>query len=163
MSTNPSLIRALRERGIAATGPARTNQVANANLVTAKEADRAGRLQWSSNSLPAVPSEDSLVNQLASKDNCVVLWMASHSSGSQRAQDLRRPNTSPTQARKAPARVMDTPSIQVVYNFKMNGADRGDQLRAHRGYDHRIRGDRWQALAWSFLLDTLLINTTSYS
>lgn len=85
--------------------------------------------------------------------------MASHSSGSQRAQDPRRPNTSPAQAREAPARVIHTPSIQVVYNFKMNGADRGDQLRAHRGYDHRIRGDRWQALAWSFLLDTIPINT----
>jgi hypothetical protein len=84
--------------------------------------------------------------------------MASHSSASQRAQDLRGPNTSPAQAREARARVIDTPSVQVVYSF-MNGTDRGDQLRAHRGYDHRIRGDRWQALAWSFLLDTILINT----
>lgn len=64
-----SLIKALRERGIAATGTARTNQGVNQgvnhgvyrDLVIAKQADREGRLQWGFDSLRTVPSEDDLV------------------------------------------------------------------------------------------------------
>lgn len=88
-------------------------------------------------------------------------------SDSETVQHLRhRPNTTQAQAREARVfgpdyeRMIDTPSIQIVYNFNMNGVDRGDQLRAHRGCgQRRNRGGGWHALAWTFLLDTVLVNT----
>ena len=40
----------------------------------------------------------------------------------------------------------------------MNGVDLGDQMRADLGYDHRIYRGRWQALAWTFILDMVLVN-----
>ncbi|KAF5626670.1 transposase IS4 domain protein [Fusarium tjaetaba] len=168
--STPSLIKALRERGVAATGTASTNQGVDhgvyRDLVIAKQADREGRLQWGFDSLRAVPSEDGLVNHTAFKDKCIVLWMTSFS-GSETAQHLRsRPNTTQAQAREARffgldyERMIDTPSIKIAYNFNMNGVDRGDQLRAHRGCgQRRNRHDGWHALAWTFLLDTILVNT----
>jgi len=51
------------------------------------------------------------------------------------------------------------PSIAATYNDEMNHVDRGDQLRASRGYSHSIRRGPWQAIAWTFLLDTALINS----
>ncbi|KAF5536011.1 heterokaryon incompatibility protein het-E-1 [Fusarium napiforme] len=136
------------------------------DLVIAKQADREGRLQWGFDSLRAVPSEDDLVNHTAFKDKCIVLWMTSFS-GSETAQHLRsRPNTTQAQAREARVfgldyeRMVDTPSIKIAYNFNMNGVDRGDQLRAHRGCgQRRNRHGGWHALAWTFLLDTILVNT----
>lgn len=41
----------------------------------------------------------------------------------------------------------------------MNHVDRGDQRRAYQGYDHAIRRGAWQALAWAFLLDVVLVNS----
>ena len=41
----------------------------------------------------------------------------------------------------------------------MNHVDRGDQLRASLGYNHRIRRGPWQALAWTFLLEIALVNS----
>ncbi|KAG5768444.1 hypothetical protein H9Q72_004051 [Fusarium xylarioides] len=163
--TTPSLIRALRERGIAATGTAHTNHGIYHDFIIAKQANREGQLQkWDFNKLQAVPSEDDLVNHIAFQDNCLVLWMTSYFSGSERVQHLRRRlNTMQAQAREARAffspdfgRVINTPCIQIAYNFNMNGVDRGDQLCAYRGYAHRIRRGGWQALAWTFLLDMIL-------
>lgn len=41
----------------------------------------------------------------------------------------------------------------------MNAVDRADQMRAYEGYDHPIRRGGWQAIAWTFLLDTIIINS----
>jgi hypothetical protein len=41
----------------------------------------------------------------------------------------------------------------------MNHVDRGDQRRSYLGYDHPIRRGAWQAIAWTFLLDVVLVNS----
>lgn len=51
------------------------------------------------------------------------------------------------------------PGVAVAYNDEMNGVDVGDQLRADYGYEHSIRRGCWQALAWTFLLDVVLVNS----
>lgn len=51
------------------------------------------------------------------------------------------------------------PTVTAAYNDEMNSVDIGDQLRAYAGFDHRVRRGGWQALAWTFLLDTSLINS----
>lgn len=78
----------------------------------------------------------------------------------------RRPTSSHPRARLAQRffsnkqqKSVSTPSIAIHYNHQMNAIDRGDQLRSYHGYGHPIRRGGWQALAWTFLLDTVLINT----
>lgn len=56
-------------------------------------------------------------------------------------------------------KVFPIPSIAAAYNDEMGGVDRGDQRRAGKGYDHHICRGGWQALAWTFLLETLLVNS----
>lgn len=41
----------------------------------------------------------------------------------------------------------------------MGGVDIGDQLRAGGGLNHRVCRGNWRALAWTFLLETALINS----
>jgi hypothetical protein len=56
-------------------------------------------------------------------------------------------------------KVISIPSAAAQYNDEMNAVDRGDQMRAYEGYDHAIRRGGWQAIAWTFLLDTVIINS----
>ncbi|KFA53009.1 hypothetical protein S40293_05920 [Stachybotrys chartarum IBT 40293] len=55
--STPQLIRALRQRGIAATGTARINSGIHRPFVVAKVDDNAGKLRWSYNELRAVPTD----------------------------------------------------------------------------------------------------------
>jgi hypothetical protein len=78
----------------------------------------------------------------------------------------KRPNTDQARARPIQrffgdeaVKAFAIPSIAATYNDEMNHVDRGDQLRALRGYSHSIRRGPWQAIAWTFLLDTALINS----
>jgi hypothetical protein len=41
----------------------------------------------------------------------------------------------------------------------MNHVDWGDQRRSYLGYDHPVRRGAWQAIAWAFLLDVVLVNS----
>lgn len=51
------------------------------------------------------------------------------------------------------------PSATVAYNHEMGSVDIGDQLQATDSLQHRVCKGRWQAVAWTFLLDTVLMNT----
>ncbi|KAM6508434.1 hypothetical protein FALCPG4_18997 [Fusarium falciforme] len=113
------------------------------------------------------PTVDRKVNQIAWKDNALVLFLTSVFKGDERINRKRkRPNTIEARARpiqrffgKEAVKEFEIPSIAAIYNDEMNHVDRGDQLRASLGYDHRIRRGPWQALAWTFLLDIALINS----
>jgi hypothetical protein len=59
--TSPDLFRALRLRGAAATGTARTNSGFYEPFVKLKVEDRSGRLGWPWNTIQAVPTEDNQV------------------------------------------------------------------------------------------------------
>ncbi|KEY73686.1 hypothetical protein S7711_09569 [Stachybotrys chartarum IBT 7711] len=54
---------------------------------------------------------------------------------------------------------MSIPSVTVAYNHNMGAVDIGDQLQATESLHHRVYKGRWQALAWTFLLDTVLVNS----
>jgi hypothetical protein len=107
------------------------------------------------------------VNQIAWKDNALVLFLTSVFKGDELVKRKRkRPNTMEARARpiqrffgEEAVKEFEIPSFAAIYNDEMNHVDRGDQLRASLGYDHRIRRGPWQALAWTFLLDIALINS----
>jgi hypothetical protein len=58
-----------------------------------------------------------------------------------------------------PAKLISIPTIAASYNDEMNHVDRGDQRRSCLGYDHPMRRGAWQAIAWTFLLDVVLVNS----
>lgn len=78
----------------------------------------------------------------------------------------RRPSTKTPTARPIqrflsgePVKLISIPTIAASYNDEMNHVDRGDQRRSYLGYDHPIRRGAWQAIAWTFLLDIVLVNS----
>ena len=78
----------------------------------------------------------------------------------------RRPTTTQPRARPIlqkfgidPVKTLEMPLIAADYNDQMNAVDIGDQLRQYNTYKHAICRGGWQAIAWTFLLDTTLINS----
>jgi hypothetical protein len=56
-------------------------------------------------------------------------------------------------------KVIQIPSFAADYNDHMGGVDIGDQYKASLGLHHRFCKGNWRAMAWSFLLDTALVNS----
>jgi hypothetical protein len=50
-------------------------------------------------------------------------------------------------------------TIAASYNDEMNHVDRGDQRRSYLDYDHPMHRGAWQAIAWTFLLDVVLVSS----
>jgi hypothetical protein len=106
-------------------------------------------------------------NQIAWKDNALVLFMTSVFKGDERSQrERKRPSTDHSRARPIQRffgdeakKVILIPTVAATYNDERNHVDRGDQLRSYTPYDHRLRRGPWQALAWTFLLDVIPVNT----
>ena len=78
----------------------------------------------------------------------------------------RRPTTTQPRARPIlqifsdkPIKTLEIPSIAAEYNDNMNAVDIGDQLRQYLSNQHAVCKGNWRALAWSFLLETTLVNT----
>jgi hypothetical protein len=96
-----------------------------------------------------------------------VLFLSTVFKGDERCERWRkRPSTTTSTARPIqrffgdePVKLISIPTVAAVYNDEMNHVDRGDQRRAYQGYDHAIRRGAWQALAWAFLLDVVLVNS----
>ncbi|POR30845.1 Uncharacterized protein TPAR_08914, partial [Tolypocladium paradoxum] len=137
--SSPALFLALRKLGIGATGTARINSGLYAPFV----------------------------NQIAWKDNALVLFYTTIYTGHEFCQRVRRrPTTTHARARPIqqefgaePVKTQTLPSISIDYNDKMGAVDIGDQLRASEGIEHRVRKGSWRALAWTFLLEVALTNS----
>ena len=78
----------------------------------------------------------------------------------------RRPTTQQPRARPIQrifgdeaVKTLTVPSFAAAYNDLMGAVDIGDQLRASCSQDHRVCYGNWHAIAWSFLLETVLINS----
>lgn len=80
----------------------------------------------------------------------------------------KRPSTTKKRAQpiqqifaESPVLRLLVPSVTADYNDLMGAVDIGDQLRATAtgGTQHRVRRGGWQAIAWSFLLETALVNS----
>ncbi|KJZ70308.1 hypothetical protein HIM_10315 [Hirsutella minnesotensis 3608] len=166
--SSPSLFLALRQRGIGATGTARTNCGIDKTLTQHKAADAKGQLGWQWGTLKSVPTPDNLVNQLAWKDNALVLMLSTVHTGEELEQRIRRrPNSLTKPQQRAikrefgdqPIKELPVPTVTAEHNDHMSAVDVGDQLRSYLGFDHSIRRGGWKAVAFGFLLDTALINT----
>lgn len=107
------------------------------------------------------------MNQIAWKDNALVLFLSTVFKGDERTDRWRKkPSTKKATARPIqhffggePVKLISIPTVAASYNDEMNHVDRGDQMRAYQGYDHSIRRGAWQALTWTFLLDVALVNS----
>lgn len=109
------------------------------------------------------------MNQIAWKDNALVLFLSTvYTASEDEQQDRTRKRPTTTQPRARPIKRMfgsdpvkrvSIPTIGAVYNDKMGAVDIGDQLKESLGTHHRIRKGGWRAIAWNFLLETILVNT----
>jgi hypothetical protein len=96
-----------------------------------------------------------------------VLFLSTVYEGSEITTRLRkRPTTTHARAQAIQRYFGDEPvkeapirSVSAAYNDHMGAVDRGDQLRAQEGLDHRIRKGPWRSLAWGFLLEIALCNS----
>lgn len=52
------------------------------------------------------------------------------------------------------------PSIAAQYNLHIGAVDIGDQLRACAALNHRGYKGNWRAMAWKFLLEISLVNSS---
>ncbi|KFA71894.1 hypothetical protein S40288_09514 [Stachybotrys chartarum IBT 40288] len=156
----------LRDEGHRATGTARTNCGIFKQLVKAKIRDKKGKC-WRWNELRAYATVDNKVNQIGWKDNALVLLLSTVFTGEEFERCIRRRPTSTTKTAKPvrdafgdeAVKEMSIPSVTVAYNHEMGAVDLGDQLQATESLQHRIYKGRWQAPAWTFLLDTMLVNS----
>ncbi|EXL65810.1 hypothetical protein FOPG_17984 [Fusarium oxysporum f. sp. conglutinans race 2 54008] len=165
--SSSSLFRRLRQLGHGATGTARRNCGLYRLLVKLKAGDNTAAGSIPFNCLKAIPTADNLVNQIAWKDNALVLFLSTVFTGIERVDRIRkRPTTDQPAARpmqefsgEEPVKVISIPSIAATYNDEMNAVDRGDQMRAYWDLYRHVRRGGWRALAWDFLLEIALINS----
>ncbi|KAG5803595.1 hypothetical protein H9Q74_014487, partial [Fusarium xylarioides] len=152
--SSPSLYRILRDRGVGATGTARVDCGIYEGLVKLKKADNEGKLRWPWGKFEAVSTPDDKVNQIAWKDNALVLFMTSVFTGAEIKQRTRkRPTTTHSRARAIKKRFSEEgilnlwiPSVSAEYNEEMGAVDLGDQYRSYLHYDHRVRKGGWRAI-----------------
>ncbi|RKK31123.1 hypothetical protein BFJ66_g15994 [Fusarium oxysporum f. sp. cepae] len=165
--SSANLFTHLRRLGHGATGTARRNCGIYKPFVQLKVDDTAGRNLLRFGEVRKAPTVDHKVNQIAWKDNSLVLFLTSVFKGDELVKRKRkRPNTMEARARPIQrffgdeaVKDFNIPLVAAIYNDEMNHVDRGDQLRASLGYNHRIRRGPWQALAWTFLLEIALVNS----
>ncbi|KAJ3498250.1 hypothetical protein NLG97_g1279 [Lecanicillium saksenae] len=165
--SSPSLFLALRHQNIGATGTCRTNSGIFKGFIEAKKDDTRGVNLWHHNEVRTVPTPNHQVNQIAWKDNALVLMLSTVFTGEEFEQRVRRrPTTKQPRARPIQqifgdesVKILEVPSFGAAYNDFMGAVDIGDQLRASSSQDHRVNKGNWQAIAWSFLLETAITNS----
>lgn len=165
--SSADLFRSLRQHGHGATGTARNTCGIHKELQDDKRADGRAKTSYKFNRVKAIPTPDNQVNQIAWKDNRLVLFLTTVFKGDERV-DRKRKRPSLTKSEAKPIRqffgdetvkVINIPTVATAYNDEMNHVDRGDQLRSYYAYDHPLRRGPWQALCWTFLLDVALVNS----
>ncbi|CAG9950100.1 unnamed protein product [Clonostachys rosea f. rosea IK726] len=165
--SSPDLFTVLRALNIGATGTCRINSGIFNRLVQLKKADTNGKLPWHWGQIETVPTPNNKVNQIAWKDNALVLLLSTVYEGTEFTTRIRkRPTTTHARARAIkhffgaePVKEARLLSAAADYNDHMGAVDRGDQLRQQEGLEHRICKGPWRALAWGFLLETALTNS----
>lgn len=87
--------------------------------------------------------------------------------GTETAIEIRHRPSAPTRAHRPiqeafgdePELLVEIPQFAAKYNNFMNAVDRGDQLRSYNSWSHRARRGGWNALAWGYLLEVIIVNT----
>ncbi|KAJ3454592.1 hypothetical protein MRS44_013192 [Fusarium solani] len=167
-SSSP-LFRNLRNHGLGATGTARTNSGIHKELIQDKSNDGRVKKMYEFNTVKAIPTPDNQVNQIAWKDNKLMLFLTTVFTGADDERVMRqrkKPSSRKSEAKPIrrffgdeAVKMIKIPIVAAEYNDQMNHVDRGDQLRPYYKYDHPLRRGPWQALAWTFLLDVALVNS----
>ncbi|KAF4343858.1 hypothetical protein FBEOM_2191 [Fusarium beomiforme] len=135
----PDLFVVLGHLGIGATGTCRTNCGLYRQLVKLKAADKTGKSGFAWGQLEAWPTVDNLVNQIAWKDNALVLFLSTVNTGHEVTERLRhRPTTTAPYAQPIKQKFGDkgelklpVPSVAADYNDLMNGVDISDHYRSN--------------------------------
>ncbi|RKL08293.1 hypothetical protein BFJ70_g16809, partial [Fusarium oxysporum] len=136
--SSANLFTHLRRLGHGATGTARRNCGIYKPFVQLKVDDTAGRNLLRFGEVRKAPTVDHKVNQIAWKDNSLVLFLTSVFKGDELVKRKRkRPNTMEARARPIQrffgdeaVKDFNIPLVAAIYNDEMNHVDRGDQLRA---------------------------------
>ncbi|UPL02957.1 hypothetical protein LCI18_013891 [Fusarium solani-melongenae] len=165
--SSSDLFRSLRMHGHGATGTARANSGINEELVHDLRGDKRLSTSYDFNQVKVIPTADNQVNQVAWKDNRLVLFFTTVFSGEERVKRRRKkPSSKKPEARQIrrffgdeAIKDISIPTVAAEYNDEMNHVDRGDQLRSYYAYNHPLRRGPWQALCWTFLLDVALVNS----
>ncbi|KAI8680763.1 hypothetical protein NCS56_00482300 [Fusarium sp. Ph1] len=165
--SSADLFRSLRMHGHGATGTARANSGINEELVHDLRGDKRLGTSYDFNQVKVIPTADNQVNQVAWKDNRLVLFFTTVFSGEERVERRRKkPSSKKPEARQIrrffgdeAIKDISIPTVAAEYNDEMNHVDRGDQLTSYYAYDHPLRRGPWQALCWTFLLDVALVNS----
>ncbi|SCO92472.1 uncharacterized protein FRV6_16600 [Fusarium oxysporum] len=137
-STAP-LFKKLRNHGYGATGTARPNCGIHKDLKRDKQLGKPGSYNYALNEASAIPAKDNLVNQIAWKDDALMLFLTTVFRGNERTNEERKkPSTDHLRARPIQAwfgdnltKVVPIPTTATACNAEMNHVDRGDQLRSY--------------------------------
>jgi hypothetical protein len=98
--SSPDLFLSLRQHGHGATGTARPNCGIFKELIDAKKKDKSGKSGFKFNEIKVIPTPDNQVNQIAWKDNALVLFLSTVFKGDERCERWRkRPSTTTSTAR----------------------------------------------------------------
>ncbi|RKL12711.1 hypothetical protein BFJ70_g16143 [Fusarium oxysporum] len=132
-----------------------------------KAADKAGGSELGYNEVRTAVTPDNLVNQIIWKDHVLMMFLSTiHTGADFELRQRKRPTARTVQSQpirtffgNEEVKVFPISSIAAAYNDEIGGVDRGDQRRAGKGHDHHICRGGWQALAWDFLFDTVLVNS----
>ncbi|EGU87117.1 hypothetical protein FOXB_02365 [Fusarium oxysporum f. sp. conglutinans Fo5176] len=130
--STPPLFRKLRDHGYGATGTARPNCGIHKDLKRDKALDKLGRCDYAFNEVRAIPTRDNKVNQIAWKDNSLVLFITTVFRGDERTEKKRKkPSVEHPRARPIQqffgdetAKVVPIPTAAAAYNDEMNHIDR---------------------------------------
>ncbi|KZL79928.1 hypothetical protein CI238_13418, partial [Colletotrichum incanum] len=134
-------------------------------LVAEKEAEGRG-IPWGK--IHYIPTLDGEVNQFTWKDNALVLFLTTvFREGQDVIRSRRRPAGDTTAKRAARRQVYGSDARKDLpvpvpideYNHKVNGVDISDQMRSYDQWGHPIRRGGWQAIAWDFLLEVIVVNS----
>ncbi|KZL82358.1 hypothetical protein CI238_13322, partial [Colletotrichum incanum] len=160
------LFRALRKIQVGASGTCRKDSGIDKKLVAEKEAEVQG-IAWGT--IHCIPTSDGEVNQFSWKDNALVLFLTTVFRATDKEQVIRaRRRPAGETAAKRAARQVFGPDVRKnlpipiaidEYNHKMGGVDISDQMRSYYQYCRPIRRGGWQAIAWNFLLEVVLVNS----
>ncbi|KAI8687201.1 Piggybac transposable element-derived protein 4 [Fusarium sp. Ph1] len=145
--SSADLFRSLRMHGHGATGTARANSGINEELVHDLRGDKRLGTSYDFNQVKVIPTADNQVNQVAWKDNRLVLFFTTIFSGEERVERRRKkPSSKKPEARQIrrffgdeAIKDISIPTVAAEYNDEMNHVDRGDQLRSY--YAKASRGN----------------------